>query len=67
MKPSAILNELFVLDSSSMTWEAPKIAGEVPPACANTAMATIGSTIYLFGGTGLTGEEEQKDASLVEV
>jgi N-acetylneuraminic acid mutarotase len=45
-----VLNDFYVLDTDTMTWECLKTFGEVPSARSSHRMVTVGNKIYLYGG-----------------
>jgi len=43
-------NDMHVLDTTTMTWSAPSVTGDVPEPRCGHKMVTIDGKIYLFGG-----------------
>jgi len=44
------LNDIFYLDTSTLTWVKPNVTGELPGARVSTTGCLIGHKIYYFGG-----------------
>lgn len=43
-------NKLYVFDLESHSWSVAEVSGDVPPPRVGVTMASVGSTIYVFGG-----------------
>jgi len=43
-------NDMYYLDTDTMTWMCPKMTGDIPPPRCGHKMTTINGKIYLFGG-----------------
>ncbi|EFA84034.1 hypothetical protein PPL_03107 [Heterostelium album PN500] len=45
-----VLDDLYALDTTTMTWSQPTVTGDKPCARSGHCMTAIGSKLYLFGG-----------------
>jgi N-acetylneuraminic acid mutarotase len=52
-----VLDDLYVLDTDSMTWTRPQTTGDKPSARSGHTLTAIGTKLYLFGG-GVWNEDE---------
>ncbi|CAA7409644.1 unnamed protein product [Spirodela intermedia] len=43
-------NKIHVFDLETLTWSVPEVTGDIPPPRVGVTMATVGKTIYVFGG-----------------
>ncbi|EOX93526.1 Galactose oxidase/kelch repeat superfamily protein [Theobroma cacao] len=50
-------NNLYVFDLNTLTWSIAEVTGDVPPPRVGVTMATVGETIYVFGGRDSTHKE----------
>ncbi|XP_022758912.1 nitrile-specifier protein 5 [Durio zibethinus] len=50
-------NKLYVFDLNTLTWSVAEVTGDVPPPRVGVTMATVGETIYVFGGRDSTHKE----------
>lgn len=50
-------NNLYVFDLKEQTWSLSDATGDIPPPRVGVTMASIGSTIYVFGGRDATHKE----------
>lgn len=49
------LNDLWVIDTDAMEWHKPKAAGKAPSPRYGHAAAVVGTSVYVFGGSGPSG------------
>lgn len=52
-----VLDDLYMLDTTTMTWSRPQTTGDRPSARSGHTLTAIGSKLYLFGG-GVWNEDE---------
>eukprot|EP01111_Echinosteliopsis_oligospora_P009374 TRINITY_DN272_c0_g1_i1.p1 TRINITY_DN272_c0_g1~~TRINITY_DN272_c0_g1_i1.p1 ORF type:complete len:422 (-),score=102.58 TRINITY_DN272_c0_g1_i1:140-1405(-) len=52
-----VLNDLCMLDTTTLTWSRPKVSGDIPEARSGHTLTAIGRKLYLFGG-GVWNERE---------
>ncbi|KAJ0801474.1 putative galactose oxidase/kelch, beta-propeller, kelch-type beta propeller [Helianthus annuus] len=50
-------NSLYVFDLNELTWSVAEVTGDIPPPRVGVTMASIGQTIYVFGGRDATHAE----------
>nr|GEX77611.1 nitrile-specifier protein 5 [Tanacetum cinerariifolium] len=50
-------NSLYVFDLNTLTWSIAEVTGDTPPPRVGVTMASIGETIYVFGGRDATHAE----------
>jgi len=50
-------NNLYVFDLTDLTWSVAQATGDVPPPRVGVTMASVGGTIYVFGGRDATHKE----------
>ncbi|KAI3755673.1 hypothetical protein L1987_55479 [Smallanthus sonchifolius] len=50
-------NSLYVFDLIELTWFVAEVTGDIPPPRVGVTMASIGQTIYVFGGRDATHAE----------
>jgi len=50
-------NSLFVFDLNDLTWSVADVTGDIPPPRVGVTMASVGDTIYVFGGRNATHKE----------
>ncbi|XP_065874118.1 thiohydroximate-O-sulfate sulfur/sulfate-lyase (nitrile-forming) NSP5 [Euphorbia lathyris] len=50
-------NKIHIFDLLTQTWSIPQVTGDIPPPRVGVTMASIGHTIYVFGGRDATHQE----------
>lgn len=50
-------SNLYVFDLNELTWSVVSVTGDIPPPRVGVTMASIGDTIYVFGGRDSTHKE----------
>lgn len=50
-------NDLYVFDLNDLSWSVAQATGDIPPPRVGVTMASVGGTIYVFGGRDATHKE----------